>query len=563
MPSETVLKMVFNLVGGLGVFLMGMSYMQQGLQMVAGNSFRKLINVMTSNRFFAVGVGVTVTTVIQSSSITTIMVVGLVNSELMALQSAIGVIMGANIGTTITGWIMAIKVGKYGLPLLGVASFFWLFSKKEKVKYIALAFLGIGMIFFGLELMKNGFKPIRTMPEFAAWFHAFDATTYFGVLKCAMVGCIVTLVVQSSSATLGITISLALTGVIPFETAAALVLGENIGTTITAFLASLGTGLNARRVAYFHIIFNLLGVFWITAVFRIYLPIVESVLSVDPNFMEMVNGEPSYPYVAASIAAVHTGFNLANTLLFLPFTHVFANLLNRIGTGVRKTKDTYLTNLDFEAYKSPFSGMERSSHEIERMDIHVKGMFNNLKNIITNPGETDELIKEVFEREDILDHVQKEITTFLTGLLSKSLSQELALEGQMQLRMADEYESVSDDITAILKLHLKLRDQNIPLTSHQGEELLELHDAVYAYYTFVRSGILNHSEQFIVHANQQSGEISRLVKCLRDRHWERLSEGEVSPIVSTTYMDIANIYRGIKDHLQNVAEAIAGKKLIS
>ena len=180
------------------------------------------------------------TCVVQSSSVTTVMVIGFVNSGLMQLSQAIGVIMGANIGTTITGWILVLKIGKYGLPLLGGSAFVYLFAKSDRWRFWAMALMGVGMVFFGLEIMKDACSIIKETPVFSEWFRKFNADTYTGVLQCALAGCILTTLVQSSSATLGITISLASQGVISFETAAALVLGENIGTTITAFLASLG-----------------------------------------------------------------------------------------------------------------------------------------------------------------------------------------------------------------------------------------------------------------------------------------------------------------------------------
>ena len=271
-------EMVFHVVGGLGIFLLGMKYMQQGLQVVAGDSIRRMINAVTANRFLAVGIGLFITTLVQSSSVTSVMVIGLVNSELMALTGAIGVIIGANIGTTITGWILALKIGQYGLPLLGLAAFGWLFIKGERLRYSALAMLGIGMVFFGLELMKDGFEPVSDLPEFASMFQLFEATDYLGVLKSALVGCGVTLVIQSSSATLGMTIALANTGVIDFQTAGAVVLGTNVGTTVTAYLASLGADdINAKRTAYFHILFNVAGVAAITALFLpVYLPFIDN-----------------------------------------------------------------------------------------------------------------------------------------------------------------------------------------------------------------------------------------------------------------------------------------------
>ena len=248
MDYKVLLGIASTVVGGLGIFMLGMKYMSDGLQATAGDRLRRLISLVTDNRFLAVGIGTLVTCIVQSSSVTTVMCVGFVNSGFMTLHQAFGVTLGANIGTTITGWILVVKIGKYGLPLLGIAALVHLFCKRERLHYLALLAMGIGMIFFGLELMSEGFKPLSKLPEFREWFHAFEADTYLGVMKCALVGCILTCIVQSSSATLGITIGMATVGLIPFHTAAALVLGENIGTTITAIIASLGATTNARQI---------------------------------------------------------------------------------------------------------------------------------------------------------------------------------------------------------------------------------------------------------------------------------------------------------------------------
>jgi len=567
MDIDLILTMLFHLVGGLGIFLLGMKYMQQGLQVVAGPRIRKMINAVTSNRFMAIGIGFFVTTLVQSSSVTSVMVIGFVNSELMALSGAIGVIMGANIGTTITGWILALKIGKYGLPLLGVSAFGWLFLKKEKSRYIALAILGIGMVFFGLELMKDGFKPLRNHDEFHAMSQAFKATTYLGVLKAALVGCMLTVIVQSSSATLGITMALAGTGVIDFHTAAALVLGENIGTTITAYLASLGADdINAKRTAYFHIIFNVLGVAWITALFHpVYIPfIIKYVVGSDPNIL---NADGNYPYMISAIAAVHSGFNIVNVLLFLPFTKFFANFLTKYVTEKKKSKKDYLTHLDFYVTTSPLAAIEQSRFEISRMDTSVREMMDNLRTIITEGEDSKKIQKlrdQIFEREDILDTVQIEITTFLTSLLARSISVELAEEARIQLKLADEYETISDYVTSILKLHLRIEDANIQLSEAQQKEQLELHDAVSSYYnTVLNDHEIESPTHYLKKIRKDSNKITNKIRSLRDIHWKRLSTEKVEPLISTAHMDIVVSYRRIKDHLLNIGEAHAGGKALS
>lgn len=561
MTAQLIIEMVFHLLGGLGIFLLGMKYMQQGLQVVAGERIRRMINAVTSNRIFAVGVGLFVTTLVQSSSVTSVMVIGMVNSELMALEAALGVIIGANIGTTITGWILALKVGKYGLPLLGMAAFGWLFIRTEKTRYAALSLLGIGMVFFGLELMKNGFKPVHDLPEFVAWFQMFEAADYLGVLKSAMVGCVATLIIQSSSATLGIVIALANTGVIDFQTAAALVLGTNIGTTITAYLASLGADdINARRTAYFHILFNVGGVAGITVLFHpFYLPfIIKYVMGgTNPN-LQTAGG--SFPYMTAAIASVHTIFNVLTALLVIPFLTPIARALRR-WIKDRRVQRAHLTHLEFNLVASPITGIEESRSEIVKMDRHVRGMLDNLRAIISSPSSDRQLCDRVFEREKILDDVQLEITRFLTDLLAEELSHNIAREARAQLRLADEYESVSDYISNVLKLYLRLREAGVEPSEAQASELRDLHDVVADYFDMVHQGLWNGGDPgYAARIHEGSGGITNKIRELRDRHWNRLSTEAVDPLMSTSYMDIANAYRRIKDHMLNIGEAIVGEK---
>ena len=563
MNVDLILDMGFHVVGGLGIFLLGMKFMQQGLQVIAGSRIRRLIRLVTSNRFLAVGIGVFITTLVQSSSVTSVMVIGLVNSELMVLTEAIGVIIGANIGTTITGWILALKIGQYGLPLLGLAAFGWLFLKAEKPRYSALSILGIGMVFFGLELMKDGFAPVRDLPDFAALFHLFEAVDYFGVLKSALVGCVVTLIVQSSSATLGITIALANTGVIDFQTAGALVLGENIGTTITAYLASLGADdINAKRTAYFHVLFNVSGVAVITALFLpVYLPFIQNVIlgGVDPNIQDV---EGSFPYMTAGIATVHTTFNVLATLLFLPFVTPIASVLKRLVKDKPKPPRANLTHLNSNLVSSPLIAIEQSRHEIQRTDQHVRDMLNDLRQVISDDSSDRSLADKIFEEENTIDVVQIEVTTFLTDLLSEELSHDIAEGARAQLKLADEFESVSDYVSNVLKLYLRLREADVRFTGPQQDELLGLHDLIAGYYDGVHVGLENPSADYLSEIRRRSRDITNEIRELRDRHWNRLSEETVDPLITTSYMDIANSYRRIKDHLLNIGEAAVGGKTV-
>ena len=329
-----------------------------------------------------------------------------------------------------------------------MAAFFYLFSKRERLRYTAMAIMGIGMVFFGLELMKNGFKPIRTMPEFEAWFQRFQADSYLGVLKCALVGCVLTVIVQSSSATLGITIALALTGVLTFETAAALVLGENIGTTITAFLASLGANANARRAAYFHVLFNTIGV-----------SLDHGALSTLPPH-HPVDRAGSFRSGGSQRGRVQRGrraklpeydgwhrhrphgVQRRQRPGVFAFPVYFANLLeNRVSDRAKREK-RFLTNLDFQMYDSPFAALEQSRAEIGRMSVTTREMLHDLERFAeADPEERDAASRAIFEKEEKLDVVQKEITMFLTDALSGQLSHDLTEESKQQIRLCDEYES--------------------------------------------------------------------------------------------------------------------------
>lgn len=561
------LSVLFNLIGGLGIFLFGMKSMSEGLQTVAGGQLRRLIASVTDHRVMAVGVGVCVTCLVQSSSITTVMAVGFVNSGIMMLNQAMGVILGANIGTTITGWILVVKIGKYGLPILGLAVFVHLFSKNEKVKYIALAVFGLGMIFFGLALMKNGFKPLRNMPEFTSWFSAFTADTYLGVLKAAAVGCVLTLIVQSSSATLGITIGLAQTGLIGFETAAALVLGENVGTTITALLASLGANANARRAAYFHVLFNLIGVFIITAMFRLYLPIIHWFLGAfsgidNVSLMVVKDGVESYPNITAGIALVHTGFNVANVLIFFPFLPMIARFLNRVvGADQVPKEKRLLTHLNFQMYESSFAAIEQSRFEIEKLAIQTQSMFLSLETYLAGGKDKEKAAEKIFEREQMIDDVQKEITEFLTSAKGNNLNQKLNIECTRHLLLADEFESISDYIAAITKLYLRLEEHELVLSENQQQALKTIHKDVKEFY--ISSTDPNRFEDnnwkgFYHKSLVSRGRITKKIKAFRHDHWESMNTEACDPLLGTSFTDLLVAYRKIAAHLGHIVETYVG-----
>jgi phosphate:Na+ symporter len=562
------IAIICQVFGGLGVFLLGMKNMSDGMQAVAGERLRKLIGFTTNNPLFGIGAGAAVTGLIQSSSVTTVMVVGMVNAGLMNLKQSIGVTIGANIGTTITAWIMAYSLEKYGLPIVGFSALFYLFSKSDRVRFFSVFILGLGMVFFGLELMKQGLYPIRNMPEFVAWFSRFQADSYWGVVKCIMVGAAVTAIIQSSSATVGITMALAATGIIGFPTAAGLVLGENIGTTITPVLASLGTITNAKRAAYAHVIFNILGVLWILPLFFIF---TKGVVWFAVNFLGCqmpdvavyTETTTTYPYAEKAIAVAHTGFKILNMLVFLPWVGVLTRFLIWLVPEKRIPEIPKLTYLDVRLFDTPVIALEQSAKEIVRMGKMCQNSMAVLRDAQQNASIDRNRIEIIFQAENDLDMMQKEIVEFLGAVITGNLSHEMIHENRRQIRMADEFESISDYIANLIKLRLKMRDNALHFTGEAKREISEIHDRISEFLDLItpdETETLDNPPEFLSEAHTRSNTITSLVKESRTKHLARVEAGKASPLKSLIYTDMLTSYRRIKDHILNIAEVIAGEK---
>jgi phosphate:Na+ symporter len=522
-----------------------MKYLSDGVQAVAGERMRKMISMITDNRIAAMGTGLFVTSIIQSSSVTTVMLVGLANAGLMTLKQSIGVILGADIGCTINAWIVAVHITKYGLIMTGVAGFFYMFGKHERTRFVAMLIMGLGMLFFGLLLMEHGVEPFRYHQDFIALFSSFTPRSLWGVIKCVLIGALVTAIIQSSSATIAITITLARTGVIDFDTSVALVLGQNIGTTITAFLASLGTSMRARRVAYAHILIKVFAVLLTVPFFFPYLKLLGLIMSDSAE-------------IATRIALAHTIFNVLLVMAFLPFTHLLNNFLHILFKDKLANEIPALTKLDKRLQETPVVAIEQSRREVIRMGEVVGSMLILLREIVTENGNgKKEKINTLFSQEELLDRMQEEITVFLTQLLSGGLISTLAKEAQEQLRRSDEYESVSDYVIVILKLHLRLQNAKLAFDDEEMKDILELHAAVQDYYKLVFEAHKNRITNILITAKPQAEAITHLFRRMRSRHLSKLSTTQVDPLICTLFPDVLAGYRRIKDHLLNIAEADA------
>lgn len=543
-----------NLIGGLGIFLLGMKMMSEGIHKSAGEKFKHFLNVMTGNRVAGVFTGMLTTSVIQSSSATTVMLVSLVNAGVMTLTQSIGVIMGANIGTTLTAWIVSIfgfkmKITAFALPAIAIGLPF-MFSKKERFRDIAEIFIGFGLLFMGLHLMKDsvsGIKEALTQGGFLETIAQFSDWGYLSLLLFVVIGTVITIIVQSSSAAMAITLTMAFNGLITFEVAAALVLGENIGTTITAFLASLGMNVNAKRAARAHMVFNLIGVTWMLIAFYPVTGLITDLLGDDPENLPI------------RLSAFHTFFNIANTMLLIWFVPVIERLVK---TMIPK-KESDIPR----PYMIPFlhsnlpDGAEvnliNARAEIGKMASVVFDML--FKTMNATEMTQEELVaaeEEVKDREELTDEMQEELTHFLSECVTQSVTEKQAESVSAYLRITNELESISDSCYKVLLLVKRLHIKNMSITEESKSEIKDYAATVLDFLKY-NADFLNHNldTQSFTHAKEMENAINDQRTNLQKLSRTRITKG--ADIKSElVFMEIIRQLEHIGDFSLNVASEI-------
>jgi len=547
-------KIIYSVLGGLGLFFYGMKNMSDSLQVVAGDLIKNAINVLTNNRFFAVAVGVVVTMLVQSSSVTTVMVVGFVNAGLMNLSQAIGVIFGANIGTTVTGWIISIKVGKYGLLLIGLGIFPTLFGKSDKVKQTGRLLFGIGLIFFGLEIMSNSFKPLRKMPEFLEMMSFFGEQNYVSYLACAGMGAILTMIIQSSSAMLGLTMALASSGVIEFHTAAALVLGENIGTTITALLASVGGNLNAKRASLAHASFNILGVVIMLSIFPYYIEFINWLIPGDPN---LLNAAGERPNIAVHIASGHTIFNVTATLVFLPFVTQLGRFVSWVLPERKEAGegDDQLKALGVTAIFMAPTALLQAEKEILIFRKRVDDMFVLARDYILEDKLVAGQLKEIKKIENDMDILQKDLTIFLGEVIQKNLTEKQSFEAQAIVRLADEMESVTDYLDKFAISMTRFKEQ-VLLKDTDKELLLDFFDRSHNFFLASVGTSEDLTSMDEEAANGGAKELRKEADRLREKFMNNFLKEKYPAVLIMSLSDMVVSLRKIVSHSLNISQAI-------
>ena len=547
-------------LGGLGMFILGMKMMTEGLRMTAGKRIKAILSAVSSNRIVGCLTGAFVTAMVQSSSATTVMLIGFVTAGLMTLQQSVGMILGANVGTTVTAQLIAFKLAKLALPAIATGVVLKYFTQKKKTRYIGEVILGFGLLFYGMTVMKLGLAPIKSDPTFLAFFTKFDPSSVGGLLLCVVVGAGLTIMVQSSSATIGLTMTLASQGLITFPGAMALVLGENIGTTITAELAIIGSNnINAHRAARAHTMFNVIGVTLMLCIFPLFVKLVEMVtLGLGAGPVDQVVGDDTVN-VARYIANGHTLFNVINAsffLLVLPWLIKVAILLS---PKEEEDIDYYrLPNFGDLLINTPIAAIVEARSEIMRMAETARYTFRK-----TAKRFTDRDFKKLAkwrQVENHLDDMQREIMAYLTRIYQSDVSESEAKEISSLMRMTNNIERVGDSVENIAQAIEDMIERDLMLTEKAKTDLQLLVNKVGEFIDLIISSMRQRPMNFMNQADSLENAIDAMREKFRDDHIERLRSRECGIDQGLIYVSLLTQLEKIGDYCFNIAEAVAGKK---
>jgi len=568
-------KIFFDVFGGLGLFLLGMKFMSEGMQKVAGSRLRKILHFLTSNRFMGVFLGFLVTAIIQSSSATTVMVVGFVNAELLNVSQAIGVILGANIGTTVTGWIVTLKIVSYALPMIGTGVLIRFVGPSDPWKYSGEIIFGFGMLFLGMSIMSAGFAPLRDNPGFVEMFMRVSGETYGSVLFGVLIGTVTTLIVQSSSATTGITIALAMQGMLTFQGAVALILGINIGTTITAILAAIGTNHNAKRAALAHTLFNVFGVILTLMVFYPFCDLVNWLLPGDPDFLVRTTADATHmdaaigtkPLIGRHIALAHTMFNVVYVILFLPFTGLLATLVKRIIPEPKqseKVRPFQFAHINASLIRTPGIGIIESEKELLAMARRVRKNSVRIHDIMVEKRDISTAQSKIEVSEQMIDDYRKMITEYLLSLSQQTLSHEEAVKIGNYMTCAHNLEKYADYIFNSARSYTKMKEDNVQLSEPAKVTLHQLADEIEAFYEFsmllLQDGQNIDLEEHMKNAEKTKRFLKDAIRNAKLDHFHRLQEKTCSSDSSMYFIDILSNLDGMVSQVYNISETLCGYK---
>ncbi|GAE37229.1 Na/Pi cotransporter family protein [Halalkalibacter akibai] len=540
MDLQTLLFMFF---GGLGIFLFGIKYMGDGLQKAAGDRLREILDRFTTNPIMGVFAGIFVTILLQTSTGTTVLTIGLVNAGFMTLKQAIGVIMGANIGTTVTAFIIGIKISKFALPIIAVGTFLIFFFKNNKVNNYGQVIFGFGALFYGLNLMGDAMKPLRDVQAFADLTVSMSENALLGVL----IGTVFTMIVQSSSASIGLLQTLYSQGLMDLQAALPVLFGDNIGTTITAVLASLGASIAARRAALTHVIFNLIGTVIVLILFIPYLYLIgrlQDLLALNPEM---------------TIAFAHGIFNVSNTLIQLPFIAMLAIIVTKIIPGQDSAIEYKALHLDERFIReSPSIALGQGKKEVLRMaELSEKGLEAVGEYMKTHDKKHGELIPQF---EDAINNLDRKITDYLVQLSSHSLSNEDSRLHSTLMDTIRDIERIGDHMENIMELVESQLANKVKFSDSAIADLDEMFDLTLS---TVRQSFKSLETNNIEEARsvlEKEEKIDKMERDLRKKHIARVNENKCTGSAGIIYVDIVSNLERIGDHAVNIAEVVIGEE---
>lgn len=532
-------EMIFQFLGGLGLFLFAIKFMGDGLQKAAGDRLRDILDKFTTNPFMGVLVGIIVTVLIQSSSGTTVITVGLVSAGFMKLRQAIGVIMGANIGTTVTAFIIGIDVGEYAYPIMALGAILLFFFKKSTIQNIGQVLFGFAGLFIGLELMSGGMKPLREWQPFLDLTVSMSDTPVLGVI----VGTVFTLIVQSSSATVGILQGLYAEGLIPLSGALPVLFGDNIGTTITAILAALGASVAARRAAATHVLFNIVG----TVVFMIFLtPFIA--------YMEWITGVLGLEE-KMQIAFAHGTFNVINTLVQLPLIGAWAWLVTRLIPGQDTAIEYKPKYLDYGLIsQSPSIALGQAKQEIVRMgEYSIQGLQEAMSYLNTADNKHASTTEQL---EEAINNLDRKSTDYLVTLSKQSLSSQDSIVHHALLENIRDIERIGDHFENLTELVQYKESNRVKLSEEAMQELNEMFEFTVETVSLAIRSLDQQEVKFAEEVLEKENIIDEMERKLRKRHIKRLNEGVCSGSAGIVFADIISNLERIGDHAVNIAQTV-------
>jgi phosphate:Na+ symporter len=536
-------EIIFGIIGGLGLFLFGMKLLSEGFQKLAGTKLRQILKFLTNKTIVGMLTGAIVTGIIQSSSATTVMVVGFVNAGLLALKQAIGVIIGANIGTTITAQIIAFQIDQYALPAIGLGFAVFMLAKRRVWKFWGEVLLGFGLLFLGLFIMKQALGPLKENPFTAQALINLSSNPLLGILA----GAIITAVIQSSSATTGLVMALAFNGLLSFPACISLILGANIGTTITAQVASIGSNLTARRAAFAHTLFNVLGAaYMLIFVYNGWFT----------RFIEFITPGDVENNILRHIANAHVTFKLFNAAIFLPFMGLLEKACYWVVPGEIEDLPAEPKFLEKHLLDTPPVALDQATKELVRMTqlaqeaiaCAMKGFFNRDRR----------LLARVSCMEEAVDNLQREITQYLVEISQRSLSPSESEKLPTLLHSVNDIERIGDHAENLQELAQRALEEKLPFSQYAIGELHLVYNEVNAMVDDVRSALQDGGREFAKAALARERTLNRLQIELRQHHIQRLNEGTCFILSGIIFLDFINNLEKVGDHLTNIAQAVLG-----